>query len=619
MSYPTTRRRSHPVQRELIDNRRLAALFEHLLTRIPRYHLTKLHARLSGQLRRDIVASLPQELALTIFGELENVDDLLTCASVSKRWRSLATDGELWRAQCTIDGIEPRRDTSWADVFAQRERCEQYRRLQADRALRIASSSEHDYDQAIPHQQDADQLEGWVEDGNEADERRLSLRLARDAAAATPSRPSPTPPPASHVHSGVRLGVVERLQGSAQATAGGSTSAGSALDSDIEEEDMDVDVAVDEQVPVPVMLLPRPRRPTFNTGRQQSGLPIFLLPAAGVSGEDGLSTSPKVNTLNMISTQPASSLFSMLPLSPLLSYASSPTASPRPDARHLFLTDRLLRRRFLRGRPTPRLLDGKTSLANGGLTGHSDGVYCLQLIRGRMKVYATAAQGVEEMEESSVVAAGPSSPVSTSSRPSARSPRRRPSAASFSAGGVISNKDDADNPSVTARDWLLSGSRDQTIRLWDLDGMRCVRIFGVDQDGKGHRSSVLTLHAKWVQRRRQHATTATSATTTNGARSTGLERHHPPTIESSSVDGKRLLLVAGGSDGKLVLWDVLSGKIQGEIQAHEPGDSVLCVRFDENRIVSCSKGESPGATVKRRRKRADEELFTFFFLYPPRV
>lgn len=90
---------------------------------------------------------------------------------------------------------------------------------------------------------------------------------------------------------------------------------------------------------------------------------------------------------------------------------------------------------------------------------------------------------------------------------------------------------------------LFTGSKDRTIREWDLKlGVISRVIEGL------HTSSVLSICVH------------------NG------------------------LLASGGSDHKVVVWDLTSNSLVTVIHDHE--DSVLCVRFDEHRLVSCSKGKS---------------------------
>ena len=48
-------------------------------------------------------------------------------------------------------------------------------------------------------------------------------------------------------------------------------------------------------------------------------------------------------------------------------------------------------------------------------------------------------------------------------------------------------------------------------------------------------------------------------------------------------------LASAGSDSNVVVWDLVENKVVKVVDDHE--DSVLCVRFDDARLVSCSKGE----------------------------
>ena len=61
---------------------------------------------------------------------------------------------------------------------------------------------------------------------------------------------------------------------------------------------------------------------------------------------------------------------------------------------------------------------------------------------------------------------------------------------------------------------------------------------------------------------------------------------HESSVLSLCVNGG--FVASGGSDRRVVVWDLRKDKLVKVVVDHE--DSVLCVRFDEERLVSCSKG-----------------------------
>ncbi len=67
-----------------------------------------------------------------------------------------------------------------------------------------------------------------------------------------------------------------------------------------------------------------------------------------------------------------------------------------------------------------------------------------------------------------------------------------------------------------------------------------------------------------------------------------IEGVHEGSVLSICVHGD--YLASAGSDSNVVVWDLVENKVVKVIDDHE--DSVLCVRFDDARLVSCSKGKS---------------------------
>jgi F-box and WD-40 domain protein 1/11 len=166
---------------------------------------------------------------------------------------------------------------------------------------------------------------------------------------------------------------------------------------------------------------------------------------------------------------------------------SHPHNSKLPNYKLLFLTHLLLQNRFIHSSYRLSLLQTRETPGHG----HGNMIYCLQLY---------------------------TYPSSYSSSAPHYSPSR-----------------------YAGRQVLFTGSRDQTVREWDLETRQVVRVI----DGV-HVSSVL------------------------------------------SICVHRGFLASAGSDQRVAVWDLESDKLVKVIADHE--DSVLCVRFDDERLVTCSKG-----------------------------
>ncbi|CDO70011.1 hypothetical protein BN946_scf184354.g13 [Trametes cinnabarina] len=70
-----------------------------ILATLPRSSLAVLQARIAPLLKLDIVGLLPPEISLHVFSYLP-YQSLMTCALVSRRWRTLADDQSLWKSLC---------------------------------------------------------------------------------------------------------------------------------------------------------------------------------------------------------------------------------------------------------------------------------------------------------------------------------------------------------------------------------------------------------------------------------------------------------------------------------------------------------------------------------------
>lgn len=266
---------------------------------------------------------------------------------------------------------------------------------------------------------------------------------------------------------------------------------------------------------------------------------------------------------------------------PVLSHLHLPTVLPKVNYKHLYLTRRILARRMTQTRPmaleassssrrgiwNPRvtiLTSGSSTLA-GGLPGHVESIYSLHLFQHHMKV-TLAVTDTDELCHS-MRAPWPDSPPDILGTPVS---------SSWPGLGVHVGRNNESieiSPTVVSgRDWLLSGSRDKTLRLWQIGvpSPRVVKVFS-----GGHTGSILCHFVAEIP--------VTPPSTPRGW--SPLRSPGSPT----SGPAKRLVAISGASDGRICLWDIEHGDGTPEkvIEAHT--DSVLFVRGDDEHIVSCSK------------------------------
>ncbi|KAH8697616.1 F-box and WD domain protein [Talaromyces proteolyticus] len=116
--------------------------------------------------------------------------------------------------------------------------------------------------------------------------------------------------------------------------------------------------------------------------------------------------------------------------------------------------------------------------------------------------------------------------------------------------------------------WLVSGSRDRTVRVWNLDTRRLWYA-----PLQGHNTSVLCLQ-------------------------------FDPSPEED-------LIISGGSDRNVIIWKFSTGqKIRELINAHQ--DSVLNLKFDKRYLVTCSKDKLIKIWNRRELSPMDKDYPTIF-------
>ncbi|KAJ4304810.1 hypothetical protein N0V90_000338 [Kalmusia sp. IMI 367209] len=130
---------------------------------------------------------------------------------------------------------------------------------------------------------------------------------------------------------------------------------------------------------------------------------------------------------------------------------------------------------------------------------------------------------------------------------------------------------------------IITGSRDRTIRVWDMKTYKCVKVIG----GPSHRPVVNTPHQLET-----HKSMAVNHPSLNGT-STGNDMYHVPAdYHDASIlclQYDDTIMVTGSSDHSCIVWDITGENYvpMYRLRGHQAG--VLDVCLDDKHIISCSK------------------------------
>lgn len=140
----------------------------------------------------------------------------------------------------------------------------------------------------------------------------------------------------------------------------------------------------------------------------------------------------------------------------------------------------------------------------------------------------------------------------------------------------------------TCRHKIITGSRDKTIRIWDMKTMACKLVIGppevirdnallYDEEGNPTHSANFEPHTGLESRRNR----TTSVPTT-----VSFQTHHKASILCLQYDEN--ILVTGSSDGTCIVYDMNGGYRPIRRLRHHSA-AVLDLCFDDKHIVTCSK------------------------------
>ncbi|TKX18777.1 WD domain-containing protein 35 [Elsinoe australis] len=129
---------------------------------------------------------------------------------------------------------------------------------------------------------------------------------------------------------------------------------------------------------------------------------------------------------------------------------------------------------------------------------------------------------------------------------------------------------------------IITGSRDRTIRVWDLNTNRCVKVIGGP--------TVRPTPGPRVLRTVDYPSFHHAEASVNGTAYGHHIYHVPSDFHSASIlclQYDEEILVTGSSDNDLIVWDINTYEPIQRLKHHQGG--VLDVAFDAKHIVSCSK------------------------------
>lgn len=129
---------------------------------------------------------------------------------------------------------------------------------------------------------------------------------------------------------------------------------------------------------------------------------------------------------------------------------------------------------------------------------------------------------------------------------------------------------------------IITGSRDRTIRVWDINTFQCMKVIG----GPNVRPTLGPKVLRTVDYPHFHLATASVNGTAYGESIYHVPSEwHDASILCLQYDDE--ILVTGSSDSDLLVWDIKTYEPIQRLRRHSGG--VLDVALDANHIISCSK------------------------------
>ncbi|CAE7013764.1 hypothetical protein CFE70_002420 [Pyrenophora teres f. teres 0-1] len=129
----------------------------------------------------------------------------------------------------------------------------------------------------------------------------------------------------------------------------------------------------------------------------------------------------------------------------------------------------------------------------------------------------------------------------------------------------------------------ITGSRDRTIRVWDLKTYKCIRVYG----GPNHRPTANTPPPMEERPERVISHASMNGTKVGNEIYTVPTDYHDASILCLQYDSE--IMVTGSSDYTCIVWDITGDEYvpMYRLRGHEAG--VLDVCLDDKYIISCSK------------------------------
>lgn len=135
------------------------------------------------------------------------------------------------------------------------------------------------------------------------------------------------------------------------------------------------------------------------------------------------------------------------------------------------------------------------------------------------------------------------------------------------------------------REVIITGSRDRTFRIWDINTYECIKVVGIPTAYESDRRELASQTPFPQSLPEGHTVHPNPARALNPEIYHVPEYYHNASILCLQFDDE--IMVTGSSDCTLIIWDMKTWQPKHCLRSHTAG--VLDIAFDKEKIISCSK------------------------------